>query len=193
MEILEERIRSRFEWGLMADIKSPDYETRIAILKKKMEMEGFYVNNEVIEYIAGNVRSNIRELEGSLNKVMAMANLEKSEANIELAKKALFDIINPSEKKEVTPEGIISYVADYFHVSVEDIKSEKRNSKIAYPRQISMYLIRELTNTTLQGIGSIMGGKHHTTISYGIENIENMMNSQPEIKDTVETIKKHFT
>ena len=192
MDILEERIRSRFEWGLMADIQSPDYETRTAILKRKMDIEGYYVGNEVIEYIAENARSNIRELEGSLNKVVALSNIEKTEATVEMAQRAMADILNPDDEKEATPEDIIRYVADHYNISPEDIKGEKRSNKIAYPRQISMYLIRELTNTTLQGIGKIMGGKHHTTISYGIENIEAMMEKDPEIKETINKLKKHF-
>ena len=192
MDILEERIRSRFEWGLMADIQSPDYETRIAILRKKMEMEGFYVSNDVIEYIAGNVRSNIRELEGSLNRVVAYARIKKCEPSLELAQEALADIISPAEKQAVTPEAIIDYIAEQYHISPEDIKGDKRVSKIVFPRQISMYLIRELTNTTLQGIGAIMGGKHHTTIAYGIETIEASMDEKPEIRSTVEELKKHF-
>ena len=112
MDILEERIRSRFEWGLMADIQSPDYETRMAILRKKQELDGYDVGNDVIEYIAQNVKSNIRELEGSLNKVIALANLEKREINLELAEKALIDIISPNEKKIITPDYIINIVAN---------------------------------------------------------------------------------
>lgn len=192
MDILEERIRSRFEWGLMADIQSPDYETRMAILRKKMEMEGFYVSSDVIEYIAENVRSNIRELEGSLNKVIALSNIEKSEPTLEIAKRALSDIITSRDKKEVTPEYIIRYVADHYHISVEDIVGEKRSGKIVLPRQVSMYLIRELTNTTLQGIGAIMGGKHHTTISYGIETVEEMLREKPDFKETVDSLKAHI-
>lgn len=192
MDILEERIRSRFEWGLMADIQSPDYETRMAILRKKMEMEGFYVSSDVIEYIAENVRSNIRELEGSLNKVIALSHIEKSEPNLDIAKRALADIITPNEKREVTPEYIISYVADHYHLSVEDIVGERRSGKIVLPRQVCMYLIEEMTNTTLQGIGAIMGGKHHTTISYGIDKVEEMIQNDPDFKETVESLKAHI-
>ena len=193
MDILEERIKSRFEWGLMADIQSPDYETRIAILRKKMDMDGYYVNKEVIEYIASNVRTNIRELEGSLNKVVAIANLEKKPITIDLARSALKDIINPTETKVITADMIIDEVAAYFGITPEDIKGDKRSNKIAYPRKISMYLIRELTNNTLEMIGSIMGGKHHTTVSYGIENIEESLKSSPETAEAVETLKKRIS
>jgi len=192
MDILEERIRSRFEWGLMADIQSPDYETRTAILRKKMEIEGFYVSSDVIEYIAENIRSNIRELEGSLNKVIALSHIEKSEPNIDIAKRALADIVNPQEKKTITPEYIISYVADHYHISVEDIVGEKRSGKIVLPRQVCMYLIRELTNTTLQGIGAAMGGKHHTTIKYGIDTVEEMISENNDFRETVDSLKSHI-
>lgn len=190
MDILEERIRSRFEWGLMADIQSPDFETRMAILRKKQEMDGYDVGNDVIEYIAQNVKSNIRELEGSLNKVIALANLEKREINLELAEKALIDIISPNEKKVITPDYIINVVAEHFDITSEDIKGTKRSSKIAYPRQIAMYLCREMTNHNLQAIGQCMGGKDHTTIMYGIKRIESELESSDNAKNTVNLLKK---
>ena len=146
MEILEDRIRSRFEWGLLADISSPDYETRVAILRKKEEMDGYNLDDAIIEYIAKNIKSNIRELEGSLNKIIAYANLEKREITMELAESVLKDIISPNEKKIITPEYIVNTVAEHFDITPEDIAGSKRNSKIVYPRQIAMYLCRELTN-----------------------------------------------
>ncbi|MCQ2509474.1 MAG: chromosomal replication initiator protein DnaA [Lachnospiraceae bacterium] len=190
MDILEERIRSRFEWGLMADIQSPDYETRIAILRKKQEMDGYTVDNDVIEYIAKNVKSNIRELEGSLNKVVALANLEKREINLELAEKALIDIISPNEKKIVTPDSIINIVAEHFDISVDEIKGDKRAKKISYPRQIAMYLCREMTSTNLQGIGALMGGKDHTTILHGVKKIEDELQTSDTTQNLVALLKK---
>ena len=133
MEILEERFRSRFEWGLIADITLPDYETRMAILHKKEEMDGYDINEEVIKYIANNIKSNIRELEGAINKVMAFAKLEKKEVTLELAEQALKDIISPDEKKVITPDYIISMVAEHFDVTVDDLCGNKRNSKIVTP------------------------------------------------------------
>ena len=127
MEILEERFRSRFEWGLIADITLPDYETRMAILHKKEEMDGYDINEEVIKYIANNIKSNIRELEGAINKVMAFAKLEKKEVTLELAEQALKDIISPDEKKVITPDYIISMVAEHFDVTVDDLCGNKRN------------------------------------------------------------------
>ena len=190
MDILEERIRSRFEWGLMADIQSPDYETRIAILRKKQEMDGYTVDNDVIEYIAKNVKSNIRELEGSLNKVVALANLEKREINLELAEKALIDIISPNERKIVTPDSIINIVAEHFDISVDEIKGDKRAKKISYPRQIAMYLCREMTSTNLQGIGALMGGKDHTTILHGVKKIEDELQTSDTTQNLIALLKK---
>ena len=139
IETLEERLRSRFEWGLTVDIQSPDYETRMAILRKKEEMEGYNIDNEVIKYIATNIKSNIRELEGALTKIVALSKLEKNrEINIALAEKALKDIIAPGDKKEVTPEFIIEVVADHFNLTPLDIVSQRRNKEIVYPRQIAM-------------------------------------------------------
>ncbi|MDO4617605.1 MAG: chromosomal replication initiator protein DnaA [Lachnospiraceae bacterium] len=190
MATLEERIRSRFEWGLMADIQSPDYETRIAILRKKQEMDGIVVDNEVIEYIAKNVKSNIRELEGSLNKVIALANLEKTEVTLELAEKALIDIIAPNEKKIVTPESIINIVAEHFDITAADLKGDKRAKKISYPRQISMYLCREMTSANLQAIGAILGGKDHTTILHGVKKIEDELQSSETTQNLIALLKK---
>ena len=190
MDILEERIRSRFEWGLMADIQSPDYETRMAILRKKQELEGYDVGNDVIEYIAQNVKSNIRELEGSMNKVIALANLEKREINLALAEQALADIISPNEKRVVTPDYIINVVAEHFDITPEDIKSDKRSSKIAFPRQICMYLCNEMTSYKLKAIGQIMGGKDHTTIMYGCKKIEGEITKSESTKNTIELLKK---
>ena len=190
MDILEERIKSRFEWGLMADIQSPDYETRMAILRKKEEMDGYSVSNDVIEYIAQNVRSNIRELEGSLNKVIALANLEHRNIDIELAKTALCDIISPDEKKVITPDYIIRTVAEHYNITPENICSDNRSRRLAYPRQIVMYLIREMTKTNLQEIGSILGGKNHTTVMYGINKIEKDYQSNPDIRTEIDFLIK---
>lgn len=190
MDILEERIRSRFEWGLMADIQSPDYETRMAILRKKQEADHSRVSTEVLNYIAENVRSNIRELEGSLNKVIALATLEKREVTMELAEKALADIISPEEKKTVTPEYIIEIVADQFDITTADIKSSKKAKKYSYPRQIAMYLCRELTDYNLQSIAESVGARNHTTVMYAINKISNEYTTNKETKNTIDLLKK---
>ena len=190
MEILEDRIRSRFEWGLLADIQSPDYETRVAILRKKEEMDGYNLDDAIIEYIAKNIKSNIRELEGSLNKIIAYANLEKREITMELAETVLKDIISPNEKRVITPEFIISTVAEHFDITPEDIMGSKRNSKVVYPRQITMYLCREMTNIPLKTIGKYIGNRDHTTIMHGIEKIEKEIPNSPATQKAIDIIKK---
>ena len=187
MEILEDRLRSRFEWGLIVDISSPDYETRMAILRKKEELDGYKIDDEVIEYIAKNVKSNIRELEGSLNKIMAYANLEKSEINLALAEKVLKDIISPNQKRIITPELIIEVVAEHFDLQPSDLTGNKRNAKIVFPRQIVMYLCRNMTEVTLKNIGKVLGGRDHTTIMNGIDKIEAELNG-PNASPTQEII-----
>lgn len=190
MDILEERIRSRFEWGLIADISSPDYETRMAILRKKEEMDGYSIDERVLEYIATNIRSNIRELEGSLNKVMAFANLVHREVTLELAQEVLKDIISPNKNKEITPERILSVVAEHYNVSVADLLGNKRSSKIVLPRQISMYLCREMTQLQLKLIGKCIGNRDHTTVMHGIEKIEKEIQNSDALSNTIDTLKK---
>ena len=190
MEILEDRLRSRFEWGLIVDISSPDYETRMAILRKKEGLDGYSIDNEVIEYIARNVKSNIRELEGSLNKIMAYANLEKSEINLALAEKVLKDIISPNEKRVITPELITDIVAEHFDLTPGDIVGNKRNSKVVFPRQIVMYLCRHMTDTTLKNIGQYLGGRDHTTIMNGINKIEAELETSESTREVIDILKK---
>ena len=190
METLEARLQSRFEWGLIADISSPDYETRMAILRKKEELDGYNIDDEVIRYIATNIKSNIRELEGAFNKVMAGAKLEKKEVTLELAEQALKDIISPDEKKVITPEYIISVVAEHYGVTPADLSGNKRNSKIVMPRQVSMYLCREIISTPLKNIGKALGNRDHTTVMHGIEKIENELQNDDNLKNTIDILKK---
>ena len=190
MEILEERFRSRFEWGLIADITLPDYETRMAILHKNEEMNGYSISEDVIKYIATNIKSNIRELEGAFNKVMAGAKLEKKEVTLELAEQALKDIISPDEKKVITPEYIISVVAEHYGVTPADLSGNTRNSKIVMPRQVSMYLCREIISTPLKNIGKALGNRDHTTVMHGIEKIENELQNDDNLKNTIDILKK---
>ena len=191
IETLEERLRSRFEWGLTVDIQSPDYETRMAILRKKEEMEGYNIDNEVIKYIATNIKSNIRELEGALTKIVALSKLEKNrEIDIELAEKALKDIIAPGDKQEVTPEFIIQIVADHFNLTPLDIMSAKRSKEIVYPRQIVMYLCGDMTSESLQNIGKALGGRDHTTIIHGTKKIASELKTDENLKNTIDILKK---
>ena len=193
IETLEERLRSRFEWGLTVDIQSPDYETRMAILRKKEEMEGYNIDNEVIKYIATNIKSNIRELEGALTKIVALSRLDNKEITVELAEEALKDIISPNDKREVTPELVIQVVADHYGITPLDISSQKRNKEIVYPRQIVMYLCREMVGTPLQMIGKYLGGRDHTTIIHGIEKITAEMNKNDTLSNTIEILKKKIS
>ena len=190
MEILEERFRSRFEWGLIADITLPDYETRMAILHKKEELEGYNISEEVINYIATNIKSNIRELEGAFNKVMASSKLEKKDVTLELAEQALKDIISPNEQKVITPDYIISVVAEHYHVTVTELCGNKRSSKIVMPRQIAMYLCREILDTSLKTIGKNLGNRDHTTVMHGIEKIENELKTNENLKNSIDILKK---
>lgn len=192
IETLEERLRSRFEWGLTVDIQSPDYETRMAILRKKEEMEGYDIDNEVIKYIATNIKSNIRELEGALTKIVALSKLGKGHETItiELAEEALKDLISPNAVREITPESIIQTVSDHFGITPLDIASQKRNRDIVIPRQIVMYLCRTMIDIPLQTIGKYMGGRDHTTIIHGAEKITNEMAKNDSLRNTVEILKK---
>ena len=193
IQTLEARLRSRFEWGLIADISSPDYETRTAILRKKEEMDGYNIDDEVIKYIATNIKSNIRELEGALNKLMAFSNLENREINVALAEEALKDIISPDEKREVTPELIVSTVAEHFSVTENDLKGSRRSSDIVQPRQIAMYLCREMTGMSLEAIGTFMGKKDHSTVINGCKKIVEKMESSESLRNTVDVIKKKIS
>ena len=193
METLEERFRSRFEWGLIADIQPPDYETRMAILRKNAEMYDKEIDDEIIQYIATNIKSNIRELEGALNKVMANARLNKQELNLALAEDALKDVIYPDQRREVSPSLIIDVVAEHFNISKEDITSKKRNSEYVIPRQIIMYLCRHMTETTYQMIAAYLGKKDHTTVIHGVEKIEEKIQTDEDLRNKIETIRKKLT
>ncbi len=190
METLDERFRSRFEWGLMADIQPPDYETRMAILKKNVELYDRNIDDEILNYIATNVKSNIRELEGALKKVIAASRLNNIELSMNLAEETLKDIISPDTPIEITPSFIVKVVAEHFGVSQEDIISKKRNSEYVIPRQICMYMIREHTTTSLDNIAKMLNKKDHTTILHGCKKIENEMLKNPDIKNKIDIIKK---
>ena len=193
IETLEARLRTRFEWGLIADIYSPDYETRMAILRKKEELDGlerYHIPDEVMQYIANNITSNIRELEGSLNKLIALANLENKPIDIPLAAEALKDMISPNNTREITPELIIEVVSDHFNVPAAELKGKKRNAEIVLPRQIVMYLCRKMTDTPLKTIGLILGGKDHASISHGVKKIAADLKTDEALSNTISIIKK---
>ena len=191
METLEERFRSRFEWGLIADIQAPDYETRMAILRKNAENYDKEIDDQIFQYIATNIKSNIRELEGAFNRIIAKSKImNTSEITLELAEDALKDIIHPDQPKEITPKLIIEMVAEHFRVTPEDITSKKRNSEFVLPRQVVMYLCRNMLDISLSNIGKILGKKDHTTIIHGIKKIEEDLPGNEDLKAKIEIIKK---
>ena len=170
---LEERLRSRFEWGLTADIQSPDLETRVAILKKKAETEAVPLADNVAMYIAGKIKSNIRELEGSLIRLIAFASLTGQEISLPLAQDVLKNILD-HEVKAVTIEAIQKFVADYYNLKMQDLKSRNNSKSVAMPRQIAMYLCKSLTHASLPEIGRSFGGKHHSTVIHSIRKVEDL-------------------
>jgi len=190
METLEERIRSRFEWGLMADIGTPDYETRMAILRKKIEADEMNLSDEILNYIATNIKSNIRELEGALNKLLAYSNLEKTDITMEIAQKELQNIITPDKPKEITPQLIIEVVSEHFQISLDQMISKNRSKDIARPRQIAMYLCKNMTDTPLDSIGALLGGRDHSTIIHGVQKISDEYESDETTRSLIDTIKK---
>lgn len=183
MVTLEERLKSRFEWGLMADIQLPDVETRLAILQTKAETHNAVVPLDVLELIAHNVRNNIRELEGALNKVIAYSELMDAPITPQLVNMALADLIRSPEK--VTVPHVMSAVCKYYNVSMEDIRSKGRSRAIAFPRQVAMYLCRTETDASLPQIGSYMGNRDHTTILYGYEKISEKFDTDPNIRRAI--------
>ena len=185
---LEDRLRSRFEMGLITDIQAPDFETRIAILRKKAQMENIEVSNEVTNYIAKNIKSNIRELEGALTRVIAYSSLTNRTISFDLAVEALKDIITTTKNEEITVNRIKEKVASVFNIKMEDFNSKKRTRSIAYPRQIAMYLSRELTDLSLPKIGEEFGGRDHTTVIHAHDKIVKDIQVNEEIKSKIEKI-----
>lgn len=192
-ETLEERLRSRFECGLQADIQSPDYETRMAILRKKEEIDGMNVDDSVIKYIATNIKSNIRELEGALTKIVAYGKLNGIDVTVEVAQAVLKDMITPDAPVKITPERIIQVVAEHYSLQASDLTGQKRNKEIAYPRQIAMYLCQNMTDVPLIQIGKSLGGRDHTTIIHGSKKISTDMQSNIELRELIELIKKKIS
>lgn len=184
---LEDRLRSRFEWGLIADIQAPDYETRIAILRKKAEAENYNVPDEVITYIAQHIQSNIRKLEGALIRIYAYASLtNKKEVNLELAQEALKHLI--SSNRKVSVSDIKEVVANYYNISIEEIESKKKTKNIAYPRQVAMYIARKLTDLSLPKIGDEFGGRDHSTVLHAYNKIEEEIENSQEAKKNIEDL-----
>ena len=197
MTTLEARLRTRFEWGLIADISVPDYETRMAILYKKIELdqlERYQIPDEVIQYIAMNIKTNIRELEGSLNKLIALYRIGgRKNFDVSLAAEALKDMIAPDDSHKVTPELVLDVVSDHFNVSVSELKGSRRNARTAGARQIVMYLCRQMTDASLQSIGDLLGGRDHSTVNHGVDKIARDVEKDETLRNTIEIIQKKIS
>ncbi|MBN1259387.1 MAG: chromosomal replication initiator protein DnaA [Anaerolineae bacterium] len=187
MSTLEERLRSRFEWGLIVDIQAPDFETRLAILQHKANRLMIDMPDNVLEFIANNIESNIRELEGALNQVLALTRLTGQPLNVETTQNALADLL--PHRPEIRPNEIIETVAAYYNISVDELQGARRNQRIAFPRQIAMYLMREETGESLPQIGARLGGRDHTTILYGCDRIRTRMESDAQVRREVLALK----
>jgi chromosomal replication initiator protein len=190
MITLEERLRSRFEWGLAADIQPPDLETRLAILRSKSERTGRTVPDEILETIARRVQSNIRELEGALNRIVAFADLSGSPLTPQLAEVALADLL--PQRRDLTPEQVVALVADKFKVTVDQLIGRDRSRDIALPRQVAMYLLRREVNVSLPQIGVALGGRDHTTVMYAIDQIANKIETDSGLRRDVIDIKQQM-
>ena len=188
---LEERLRSRFEWGLIADIQPPDLETKVAILRRKADGEDLRLPDDVALFIARQVRSNIRELEGLLNRVLAFASLTGKPLSLDLARETLKDIL-PPEGRQVNSAEIIKFVARHYGLKVSEIKSRNNAKQVAFPRQVAMYLCKQLTPMSFPEIGRQFNDKHHSTVMYSVEKIDQLRTSDPDLDRTLRTMQQHF-
>jgi chromosomal replication initiator protein len=188
---LEDRLRNRFEWGLIADIQPPDMETRVAILQKKAELEGVHIPHEVAIFLASHIDSNVRELEGSLTRLSAFASLTKTEVTVDLAKEVLHNTLKGIHRA-ISVEHIQKAICDYFNLRMADLKSKRRTKNIALPRQVAMYLCRKYTPTSFPAIGTMFGGRDHSTVIHASRTIEKKINEDPAMKATLERIEKNL-
>ena len=189
---LEERLRSRFEWGLIADIQSPDLETKVAILRRKADILGVQLPGDVADFIAQQVRSNIRELEGMLNRVAAFSSLTGRALDVELARETLRDILPPDDRRLGASE-IIKRVAQHYSLKVSEIKSKNNSKQIAFPRQVAMYLCKQLTDLSFPEIGKQFNDKHHSTVMYSVDKIEKMLQNDSELSRTLKRLQDQLS
>jgi chromosomal replication initiator protein len=188
---LEDRLRNRFEWGLIADIQPPDMETRVAILQKKAETEGVQLPHEVAIFLASNIDSNVRELEGSLTRLGAFASLTRSTISTELAKEVLRNTLRAAQR-EITVESIQKTICDYYNIKMGDLKAKRRTKNIAFPRQVAMYLCRKYTETSFPTIGDKFGGRDHSTVIHASKTIEKKIKEDPYMQTTIEKLERHL-
>ncbi|MCC8110233.1 MAG: chromosomal replication initiator protein DnaA [Ruminococcus sp.] len=192
LKTLEDRIRSRFEMGLIVDISTPDYETRVAIVRRKAELLNLYIPDDVTEFIVNRLKTNIRQLEGAVKKLKALKHLAGSPPSISMAQSVIRDILSDDQPAPITVEKIIAEVADVYGVSPEDIRSTKRNSQISPARKVAIYVVREVTQLPLQIIGTEFGGRDHSTIVYSVSNVKNLMKRDDHFRQLVEDCIKNI-
>jgi chromosomal replication initiator protein len=190
---LEERLRSRFEWGLIADIQPPDLETRVAILRAKADLSQRMVPDDVIQYLASRVQSNIRELEGSLNRLLAFSQLQRMPLTIDTAKAALANLATDARQRRVSIDDVINAVAEYYRISLDDLRGKQRDKHIVVPRQVAMYLMRQETEASLLEIGQALGGRDHSTVLHGCEKISREVNENTALRKEVLAIRQQIS
>jgi chromosomal replication initiator protein len=188
---LEDRLRNRFEWGLIADIQPPDMETRVAILQKKAELEGVQLPHDVAIFLASNIDSNVRELEGSLTRLGAFSSLTKATITVELTKELLRNTLKGTQR-EITVENIQKTICDFFNIRIVDLKAKRRTQNIALPRQVAMYLCRKHTETSFPGIGDKFGGRDHSTVIHASKTIERKIKEDPHMQKTIEKLERNL-
>ena len=188
MVTLEERLRSRFEWGLMTDIAPPDLETRIAILQQKASVRGITLEPDVVEFVAKQVQSNVRELEGALTRLIASAQMSGRPINIQFARDTLVDLVG--RRTNITPSQVIEVISKYYNLSVQELVSASRNKELVQPRQVAMYLIRQETDASLPEIGGLLGGRDHTTVIHGIERVKERLEAEEQLRREVMSVRE---
>ncbi|MDI9874410.1 MULTISPECIES: chromosomal replication initiator protein DnaA [Bacteroidota] len=188
---MQDRLLSRFKWGLTADLQQPDFETRIAIIQKKLQADGIYIKDEVIEYLAHSVDTNVRELEGVIVSLMAHASLNRREIDMDLARTTLKNIVVDNEK-EITVDNIFDAIIAHFDVTMTDLKGKSRKKEIVFPRQVAMYLMKEFTNLPLKSIGYHFGGRDHSTVIHAVQNISVLIDSDKDVEGRIQKLYKHF-
>jgi chromosomal replication initiator protein len=190
MVTLEERLRSRFEWGLMTDIAPPDLETRIAILQQKSSLRGLTLAPDVVEFVAKQVQSNVRELEGALTRLIASSDMTGRSINLQFARDTLVDLVG--RRTHITPSQVIETISKYYNLSVQDLVSASRNKELVQPRQVAMYLIRQETDASLPEIGGLLGGRDHTTVIHGIERVKERLASEEQLRREVMSVREQL-
>jgi chromosomal replication initiator protein len=189
---LEDRLRSRFEWGLICDIQPPDLETRIAILRKKAQMEELNIPYDILDYIANSIESNIRELEGALIRLVAYATVTGQALDMALATEALKDILPPPRPRKITIEMIQKEICSYYNLEMSELVSKKRNKQVVFPRQVAMFLCRKITDASFPQIGDQFGGRDHTTVIHAVEKIEKEVNDNSELAATLDELSQRL-